>query len=109
MNSPTFQIGLLIWGFLYSQVDRSQCLYVGDAAGRAKNWAPDKPKDFSCSDRKFAANLGVSKYMCASFRRFKSNSKVLLINIYIILYKSRTEQVSDEISQCYYVTLVFFF
>ena len=47
--------------FLF-QVDRPQCLYVGDAAGRAKEWAPGKPKDFSCSDRKFAANLGVSKY-----------------------------------------------
>ncbi|XP_045160646.2 bifunctional polynucleotide phosphatase/kinase-like [Mercenaria mercenaria] len=41
------------------KVDRSKCLYVGDAAGRAKEWAPGKPKDFSCSDRKFAANLGV--------------------------------------------------
>ncbi|XP_052774383.1 uncharacterized protein F21D5.5-like isoform X2 [Mya arenaria] len=41
------------------KVDRSQCLYVGDAAGRAKEWSPGKPKDFSCSDRKFAANLGV--------------------------------------------------
>ncbi|XP_060602378.1 bifunctional polynucleotide phosphatase/kinase-like [Ruditapes philippinarum] len=41
------------------KVDRTKCLYVGDAAGRAKEWAPGKPKDFSCSDRKFAANLGV--------------------------------------------------
>ena len=44
-------------------MDRSGSVYVGDAAGRAKNWEPGKPKDFSCSDRKFAANLGVSKYM----------------------------------------------
>lgn len=41
------------------KVDRSGSVYVGDAAGRAKEWAPGKPKDFSCSDRKFAANLGV--------------------------------------------------
>lgn len=34
-------------------------MYVGDAAGRAKNWAPGKPKDFSCTDRMFAANVGV--------------------------------------------------
>ena len=26
-------------------------LYVGDAAGRPKDWAPGKKKDFSCSDR----------------------------------------------------------
>ena len=44
-------------------MNRKQSIFVGDAAGRAKNWAPGKPKDFSCSDRKFAANLGVSKYM----------------------------------------------
>jgi len=25
--------------------------YVGDAAGRPKNWAPGRKKDFSCSDR----------------------------------------------------------
>lgn len=34
-------------------------MYVGDAAGRAKNWAPGKPKDFSCGDRMFAANIGI--------------------------------------------------
>lgn len=44
-----------------SQVDLKKCKYVGDAAGRAKNWAPDKPKDFSCSDRMFAANIGIGK------------------------------------------------
>ncbi|XP_067101767.1 bifunctional polynucleotide phosphatase/kinase [Osmerus mordax] len=39
-------------------VDRSQSLYVGDAAGRPVNWAPGKKKkDFSCSDRLFALNL----------------------------------------------------
>lgn len=39
--------------------DMSKCLYVGDAAGRAKEWSPGKPKDFSCSDRMFAANVGI--------------------------------------------------
>ncbi|XP_033117514.1 uncharacterized protein F21D5.5-like [Anneissia japonica] len=41
------------------KVDLKQSFYVGDAAGRAKNWAPGKPKDFSVSDRMFAANVGV--------------------------------------------------
>ncbi|KAK7484043.1 hypothetical protein BaRGS_00024655 [Batillaria attramentaria] len=41
------------------EVDKSECVYVGDAAGRAKGWANDKPKDFSCSDRMFAANIGI--------------------------------------------------
>ncbi|KAM4627980.1 bifunctional polynucleotide phosphatase/kinase isoform 2-T2 [Polymixia lowei] len=41
-------------------VDKSQCFYVGDAAGRPVNWAPgQKKKDFSCSDRLFALNLGL--------------------------------------------------
>ncbi|XP_005096369.1 bifunctional polynucleotide phosphatase/kinase [Aplysia californica] len=41
------------------EVDKKKSIYVGDAAGRAKEWAPGKPKDFSCSDRMFAANIGV--------------------------------------------------
>jgi bifunctional polynucleotide phosphatase/kinase len=40
--------------------DLSQSKYVGDAAGREKNWAAGKKKDFSDSDRKFAINLGIS-------------------------------------------------
>ncbi|KAJ8369059.1 hypothetical protein SKAU_G00090870 [Synaphobranchus kaupii] len=41
-------------------VDKSQSLYVGDAAGRPVNWAPGKKKkDFSCSDRLFALNIGL--------------------------------------------------
>ncbi|XP_046581207.1 uncharacterized protein F21D5.5-like [Haliotis rubra] len=42
------------------EVDLEESVYVGDAAGRAKNWAPGKPKDFSCSDRMFAANIGIN-------------------------------------------------
>jgi len=33
--------------------------YCGDAAGRVKNWKKNAKKDFSCGDRKFAANVGV--------------------------------------------------
>ena len=43
------------------KLDPSQCVYVGDAAGRPKNWAEGKGKDFSCSDRMFAANIGIGK------------------------------------------------
>lgn len=38
---------------------RHQSIYVGDAAGRPKNWAPGRDKDFSCTDRMFAANAGL--------------------------------------------------
>uniref|UniRef100_A0A8P4KU11 PNK FHA domain-containing protein n=1 Tax=Dicentrarchus labrax TaxID=13489 RepID=A0A8P4KU11_DICLA len=41
-------------------VDHKQSFYVGDAAGRPENWAPGKKKkDFSCSDRLFALNIGL--------------------------------------------------
>uniref|UniRef100_A0A3Q2PNN9 Polynucleotide kinase 3'-phosphatase n=1 Tax=Fundulus heteroclitus TaxID=8078 RepID=A0A3Q2PNN9_FUNHE len=44
-------------------VDKSQSFYVGDAAGRPENWAPGrKKKDFSCSDRLFALNIGLPFY-----------------------------------------------
>lgn len=36
-----------------------ECLYVGDAAGRPDGWSIGKKKDFSCSDRRFAANVGM--------------------------------------------------
>uniref|UniRef100_A0AAQ6AKV2 PNK FHA domain-containing protein n=1 Tax=Amphiprion ocellaris TaxID=80972 RepID=A0AAQ6AKV2_AMPOC len=41
-------------------VDKTQSVFVGDAAGRPENWAPGKKKkDFSCSDRLFALNIGL--------------------------------------------------
>lgn len=44
-------------------VDKRQSFYVGDAAGRPENWAPGrKKKDFSCSDRLFALNIGLQFY-----------------------------------------------
>lgn len=41
--------------------DLSQCIFVGDAAGRPASPARHRgKKDFSCSDRKFARNIGIS-------------------------------------------------
>lgn len=40
-------------------VSVAECFYVGDAAGRPEKWAPKKKKDFSCSDRLFALNVGL--------------------------------------------------
>lgn len=54
-----------MWELLQKQynggvkIDRKSSIYVGDAAGRQENWAPRKKKDFSCSDRLFALNIGV--------------------------------------------------
>jgi len=54
-----------MWNFMRDKcnggvpIDFDTSFYCGDAAGRAKGWAPGRNKDFSCSDRKFAANIGV--------------------------------------------------
>ncbi|KAM9317882.1 bifunctional polynucleotide phosphatase/kinase [Pholidichthys leucotaenia] len=49
-------------------VAKSQSLFVGDAAGRPENWAPGKKKkDFSCSDRLFALNIGLEFYTPEEF------------------------------------------
>jgi len=42
--------------------DKELCAYVGDAGGRPKDWRKGAKRDFSCSDRKFAANLGIRFY-----------------------------------------------
>ncbi|TVY50050.1 Bifunctional polynucleotide phosphatase/kinase [Lachnellula occidentalis] len=39
------------------QPDLNQCIFVGDAGGRHAEGR--KPKDFSCSDRNFAENIGI--------------------------------------------------
>lgn len=39
-------------------IDMSTSFYCGDAAGREKDWTLGKKKDFSCSDRLLAVNLG---------------------------------------------------
>ncbi|CAG5117594.1 unnamed protein product [Candidula unifasciata] len=41
-------------------IDLASSFYVGDAAGRLDKWAPKKKKDFSCSDRLFALNIGIA-------------------------------------------------
>ena len=46
-------------------IDRAASLFVGDAAGRAATG--DRPKDFSDSDRVFAANVGVPFHTESAF------------------------------------------
>lgn len=41
-------------------IDMTKSFYVGDAAGREKNWAPKRNKDHSSADRLFALNIGES-------------------------------------------------
>lgn len=41
-------------------IDKTQSTFVGDAGGRPKEWKKGKKKDFSCSDRAFASNIGLT-------------------------------------------------
>lgn len=43
-------------------VDKESSFYVGDGAGRPEKWQPKRKKDFSCSDRLFALNIGMKFY-----------------------------------------------
>ncbi|KAI4456547.1 bifunctional polynucleotide phosphatase/kinase [Holotrichia oblita] len=44
---------------LTDEVNMDATFYIGDAAGREKNWAPSKSKDHSVADRLFTINTGV--------------------------------------------------
>ncbi|XP_066262321.1 uncharacterized protein F21D5.5 [Euwallacea similis] len=44
------------------EIDFEKSFFVGDAAGREKNWAPKKGKDHSTADRLFALNIGIKFY-----------------------------------------------
>jgi len=54
-----------MWNYLKDQCNEglelsvSECMYVGDAAGRTENV---KRKDHSCADRLFAINIGITFY-----------------------------------------------
>ncbi|PVD23837.1 hypothetical protein C0Q70_17111 [Pomacea canaliculata] len=71
----------LMWEYLNEScnqsvvVDKAKSFYVGDAAGRPKGWAKEKPKDFSCSDRMFAANVGIKFYTPEEFFLGESAAK----------------------------------
>ena len=49
------------------KVAREESFYCGDAAGREAGFAPGKKKDFSCSDRLFAENVGLEFFTPEEF------------------------------------------
>jgi bifunctional polynucleotide phosphatase/kinase len=40
-------------------LEPKEAMYIGDAAGRKKDWKTGAKKDFSCDDRKYAYNIGI--------------------------------------------------
>ena len=52
-----------IWDIFFEnkEINMKESFYVGDAAGRIKNPVTNK-KDFACSDRMFAKNVGLKFY-----------------------------------------------
>ncbi len=88
-----------MWKYLFKgyQINMEESFYVGDAAGRLKDYKKGAKKDFSCSDRKFAMNLKLDfftpeefflneertdKYQLNSFDplTFKSTNQKLVID-----------------------------
>ncbi|KAF0526873.1 PNK3P-domain-containing protein [Gigaspora margarita] len=48
-------------------VDKENSFYVGDAAGRIKNWKLGVSSDWTDTDRKFAENIGINFYTPEEF------------------------------------------
>ncbi|XP_046565049.1 bifunctional polynucleotide phosphatase/kinase-like isoform X1 [Haliotis rubra] len=44
------------------RINMAESFYCGDAAGRPDKWTQGRKKDFSCSDRLFALNIGLKFY-----------------------------------------------
>jgi bifunctional polynucleotide phosphatase/kinase len=65
-----------MWHLLFDnyQIDMKESFYVGDAAGRID------PKDFSCSDRKFALNLKLNFYTPEEFFQNESKTSNFIID-----------------------------
>jgi len=49
------------------KIDKDKSFYCGDAAGREAGFIAGRKKDFSCSDRLFAENVGIKFYTPEEF------------------------------------------
>lgn len=47
------------YALVESDIDREHSVFVGDAGGRTAELKKSAPKDFSCSDRNLAHNIGI--------------------------------------------------
>ena len=73
-----------------------KCIFVGDAAGRVKDWKKGKGKDFSCSDREFAKNIHFQFFTPEEFFLFeKPCRKYHLDDIRINKYKECDDIVEE--------------
>ena len=61
----------MMWEFMENKfdIDKDNSFYVGGAAGRIKGWSNNKKakKDFACSDREFALNIGIKFFTPEEF------------------------------------------
>lgn len=71
------------------EIDLAESMYVGDAAGRPAEGK--KKKDFSCSDRLFALNIGVKfltpeEHFLGGCLFYLSKRIITVLAKYVILY-----------------------
>lgn len=98
-----------MWLHLFKdyKINMKESFYVGDAAGRLKNYKKGAKKDFSCSDRKFAMNLKLDFYTPDEFFLNEERVEHYELNSFDpSTYKNIKENIKIEKDDCEMIILV---
>ena len=89
-----------------AQLDLSECIYVGDAAGRKKS-STYKRNDFSNSDYKFAINCGFKFFTPEEFFLGEKSTYPIINNTLHDLDKNNNEHIKYDVSQDHKEAIIF--
>ena len=87
-------------------LDLSECIYVGDAAGRKKS-STYKRNDFSNSDYKFALNCGIKFFTPEEFFLGEKSTYPLISNILHDLDKNNNDHIKYDVSPDHKEAIIF--
>ena len=87
-------------------LDLSECIYVGDAAGRKKS-STYKRNDFSNSDYKFALNCGFKFFTPEEFFLGEKSTYPLISNILHDLDKNNNDHIKYDVSPDHKEAIIF--